>query len=119
MGSSMSGLGAVTGAAGFSAASPDHLAGRARSDVSLRDDTVFVRYGYGVGTVVLIERKTAAASGRGFLDNLARRHRQRSTAHELRTALGTALIWNAGGVTYVLAASLPPAALESALPAVR
>jgi len=117
-GPSASGLGAVAAAAVFSVVSPDRLAGLARSDFSLRDGTVIARYGNGVDTVVLIERKTVPESGRGFLDNLPTVTVGGRTAHELRTALGTALIWNTGGVTYVLTGSLPPAALESALPAV-
>jgi hypothetical protein len=36
------------------------------------------------------------------------------TAHELATQLGTVLEWQAGGRSFVLAGSLPPAAAESA-----
>jgi hypothetical protein len=36
------------------------------------------------------------------------------TAHELATQLGTALTWKRGGVSYVLAGSVPPAAAEAA-----
>jgi hypothetical protein len=36
------------------------------------------------------------------------------TAHELATQLGTALTWRKGGVSFVLAGSVPPAAAEAA-----
>jgi hypothetical protein len=36
------------------------------------------------------------------------------TAHELATQLGTILDWEQGGVAFVLAGSVPPAAAETA-----
>jgi hypothetical protein len=41
------------------------------------------------------------------------------TAHELDTQLGTALEWSNGGVSYVLAGSVPPAAAEAAARALK
>ena len=52
----MSGLDAVTAAAGFPVAAPDMIGGRSRSSVDLRDGTVFIRYGEGINGIALIER---------------------------------------------------------------
>ena len=41
------------------------------------------------------------------------------TAHELATQLGTVLVWQTGGTSFVLAGSLPPAAAEAAARAVK
>lgn len=116
----VTGLDAVTAAAGFPVVAPESLAGYSRSTVDLRDETVFIRYGQGVSGVVLIERKTAASpTGHGFLDNLPSVTIDGISAHELTTTLGTAITWDAGGTTNVLAGSLPSATLESAVSTLR
>lgn len=111
--------GPAPGSAGFPVSAPNSLAGIPRSSVHLRDGTAIVSYGHDLGGIVLIERKTDASprgqSAPAFLPVVTV---DGITAHELSTTLGTALTWQAAGVTYVLAGSLPSATLESALPAV-
>lgn len=115
-----SGLDAVTAAAGFPVSAPDSLAGTPRSGVHLRDGTVLVSYGRDLGGLVLVEHKTGTSTegdnASAFLPAVTV---DGIRAHELTTTLGTALTWQAAGVTYVLAGSVPPATLENALPAVR
>jgi len=112
----VSGLPAVTAAAGFPVAAPDIIGGRSRSSVDLRDGTVFIRYGEGINGIALIERKTATSTtGHGFLDNQPSVTVGGVRAHELTTTLGSALTWHAGGTTYVLAGSVPSATLGRAL----
>lgn len=116
----VSGLAAVTAAAGFPVTAPDSLAGLPRSSVSLRDRTVFIRYGDGISGMLLIERTSAdSTNGQSPLRMLPSVTVNGITAHELTTTLGTAVTWDAAGTTYVLAGSLPPAVLENALAPLR
>src|SRR5262249_26124214 len=116
----VSGLTAVTAAAGFPVAAPGIIGGRSRSSVELRDGTVFIRYGEGINGIALIERKPASSTtGHGLLDNQPSVTIGGVRAHELTTTLGSALTWHADGTTYVLAGSLPSATLERALSQVR
>ncbi len=59
--------------------------------------------------------RTPAKSGQaGMLDALPSVSLDGVTAHELATQLGTVLSWDRGGVSYILAGSLPTSAAESA-----
>jgi hypothetical protein len=120
-GASASGLDAVTAAAGFAVAAPGSLDGLPRSGVELRDGTVFATYGRGLAGLVLIERKTdgSGAGAGAVVANLPAVAIGGVTAHELTTALGTVVTWDAGGISYVLAGSHPATMLEQAVPAVR
>lgn len=116
----VSGLAAVTAAAGFTVAAPDSLAGLQRSSISLRDGTVFIGYGDGIGGMLLIEHKSVASTnGQGLLRALPSVTVNGVTAHELTTTLGSAFTWDAAGTTYVLAGSLRSGVLETALAALR
>jgi len=119
-GSSITGLAAVQAAAGFPVTAPDTLVGLPRKDVRLvggsGSKAALVVYGQGLGAIVLVERKAdsgGTAKG-GLLSSLPSVSLDGVTAHELATQLGTVLEWQQGGVDYVLAGSLPPAAAESA-----
>jgi outer membrane lipoprotein-sorting protein len=112
----VTGLGAVQAAAGFPVAAPDSLVGLPLKDVRLvGGDSVVVVYGQGLGAIALLERKAdASAPQNGSLSSLPTVSLDGVTAHELATQLGTVIEWQSGGVDYVLAGSLPPAAAEAA-----
>ena len=116
----MTGLAAVQAAAPFPVVAPDTLVGLPRRDVRLvgpsDSRSVLVVYGQGLGAILVVERQpdaTATKSGTG-LDSLPTVSLDGVTAHELSTQLGTILSWDRGGVSYVLAGSVPAAAAESA-----
>ncbi len=116
----VTGLAAVKAAAGFPVVAPDSLVGLPRNDVRLvGGDTVLVLYGQGLGRIVLVERKADASNANGILSALPTVSLDGLTAHELATELGTALAWQAGGTSFVLAGSLPSAAAEAAARAVK
>jgi len=121
---SVTGLAAVQAAAGFPVTAPDTLVGLPRKDVRLVGNgdspAALAVYGEGLGAIVVVERKPdAAAAGstspqNGALAGLPAVSLDGVTGHELATQLGTILQWERGGVSYVLAGSLPPAAAEAA-----
>ena len=121
----VTGLTAVQAAAPFPVVAPDTLVGLPRQDVRLvgpsDSRSVVVVYGQGLGAIVVVERQPDAAktqSGSG-LDSLPTVSLDGVTAHELSTQLGTILSWDQGGVSYILAGSVPAAAAESAARALR
>lgn len=116
----VTGLAAVKAAAGFPVVAPDSLVGLPRKDVRLiGGDTVLVSYGQGLGRIVLVERKADSSTANGLMSSLPSVSLDGLTAHELATELGTALAWQAGGTSFVLAGSLPSAAAEAAARAVK
>jgi hypothetical protein len=116
----VTGLARVKAAARFRVVAPDSLVGLPRRDVRLLGgDTALVLYGHGLGGIVLVERKADASGPGAQLSALPTVSLDGLTAHELATQLGTVLAWHAGGTSYVLAGSLPPAAAEAAARAVK
>jgi outer membrane lipoprotein-sorting protein len=117
----VTGLAAVNAAAPFTVVAPDSLVGLPRRDVRLvGGDTVLVFYGQGLGGIALVERKAdSSTTASGILSNLPKVSLDGLTAHELATQLGTVLTWQSGGVSFVLAGSLPSSAAETAARAVR
>lgn len=114
-GAPVDGLAAVTHEAGFPVAAPDTLDGMQRRHVRLvGGDTVLVLYGGGPGSVAVVERRAGRAGAPGPFGALPEVRVGPSTGHELVTQLGTALAWQAGGVDYVVAGSVEPAAAEQA-----
>ncbi len=119
-GAPVTGLAAVQAAAPFPVVAPDSLVGLPRQDVRLvgpaDSRSVLVIYGQGLGAILVVERKAdAAKTGQaGMLDALPSIALDGVTAHELATQLGTVLTWDRGGVSYVLAGSIPTSAAESA-----
>jgi outer membrane lipoprotein-sorting protein len=116
----VTGLAAVQAAAPFTVVAPDTLVGLPRQDVRLvGGKTVIATYGQGLGAIVVVERAKDAQGGGGVLGQLPSVSLDGITAHELATQLGTILAWDNGGVSYVLAGSLPPTAAESAARALK
>jgi hypothetical protein len=121
----VTGLAAVQAAAPFTVVAPDTLVGLPRQDVRLvgpsDSRSVLVVYGQGLGAILVVERQpdaNATKSGTG-LDSLPTVSLDGVTAHELSTQLGTILSWDSGGVSYVLAGSVPASAAESAARALK
>jgi outer membrane lipoprotein-sorting protein len=117
--SQVSGLAAVQAAAGFRVTAPDTLVGLPRKSVSLvgpaDSKAALVVYGQGLGAIAVLQRAAGSAKqGTGVLSSLPKISLDGITAHELATQLGTVVEWQRGGVAYVLAGSLPPAAAEAA-----
>ena len=117
--SSVSGLDAVRAAAGFPVAAPDTLAGLRRRDVRLVGSgdrrAAVAAYGTGPGSVIVVQRPVPpSGSGTGPLASLPTVSVGAHTAHELATPLGTIVTWRSGGVTTVVAGSIPRGVAESA-----
>jgi hypothetical protein len=120
----VTGLPAVEAAAGFSVVAPDTLVGLPRQDVRLVGSAdskhVLVSYGQGLGGIVVVESATqpdaSAQQNQGGLPQVALGG---TTGQELPTQLGTAVLWQRGGVDFVLAGSIPAAAAEAAARALR
>jgi len=126
--STVTGLPAVQAAAPFTVVAPDTLVGLPRQDVRLvgpaDSRSVVVVYGQGLGAIVVVERKQDLSApkqhgGSNGLDSLPTVSLDGVTAHELSTQLGTVLSWDAAGVSYILAGSVPTAAAEAAARALK
>jgi hypothetical protein len=109
---------AALAAAPFAAVAPPTLVGLPRQDVRLvgtGDHRALVAlYGHGLGGIVVVQHAADGAANAGMLGALPTVALDGITAHELATQLGTALTWQKGGVSFVLAGSVPPAAAEAA-----
>jgi outer membrane lipoprotein-sorting protein len=105
-------------AAPFQAVAPATLVGLPRQDVRLVGSgdhrALLAVYGHGLGAIVVLERAAQGGANAGMLGALPTVSLDGVTAHELATQLGTALTWQKGGVSFVLAGSVPPAAAEAA-----
>jgi outer membrane lipoprotein-sorting protein len=119
---SVAGLKAVQRRLSFRLAAPARLAGLPRQEVRLTrsggEAGAVATYGKGLGAIVVFQHKADGAAqpqtgGRGGLQ-LPRINIRGATGSELATALGTVLTFQRGGVAYVVAGSVPPAAAESA-----
>src|SRR5207302_1798704 len=99
---------------------PDTLVGLPRRDVRLVGDpdkqTAIVIYGQGLGAIVVVERAADSNGSSGSkgssMSSLPTVAIDGITAHELATQLGTVIEWQAGGTSFILAGSVPPAAAE-------
>jgi outer membrane lipoprotein-sorting protein len=104
----------------FPVVAPATLVGLPRQDMSTVGSGELVVYGQGLGAIVVVEHKAGATPGQqGMLSGLPTVSLDGLTAHELATELGTAIEWTRGGVSFVLAGSLPPAAAEAAARALK
>jgi outer membrane lipoprotein-sorting protein len=117
----VTGLDAVRAAAGFDVVAPGTIGGLQRTNALLvGGKQVLVVYGEGPGAIVVAERKADTARPRGgLLTALPPVSLGGVTGHELTTQLGTLIEWQRGGVTFVLAGSVPSATAETAARDVR
>lgn len=117
------GLDAVAGAVDFQLTAPKSLAGLPRTAVrGIEVDgkqAALVTYGEGLGGIAVIQSATepgqpAEAAGEGEQLTLPKVVIGEVKGEELDTALGSALWFSRGGVDYLVAGSVPPAAVEAA-----
>jgi hypothetical protein len=115
-GQKVTGFDAVQAAVPFTLVAPDTLVGLPRQSVQQlggADKGALVLYGHGLGGIALIEH-SAGSGGKDQTSSLPTVALGTATGHELATALGTVLFFDRGGVSIVLAGSMPPAAAEAA-----
>src|SRR6478752_1224495 len=107
----------------FQVVAPDSLAGLKHSATRVvghgQHRGVLVVYGEGLGAITVLERKAGSGSATAQLKALPTVPLDGVEGHELATPLATALTWDRGGVTYVLAGSVKPSVAESAARSLR
>jgi outer membrane lipoprotein-sorting protein len=122
--SEVSGVDAVAKQLDFALAAPDKLAGLPRQDAYLVDvdkhKGAIVTYGKGPGAIVVFQHKTDTTkaddepSGGRDRNPLPQINIDGTTGTEIPTPLGTIVTFERGGVSYVVAGSVPPLAAENA-----
>lgn len=114
----VSGARTVAHALAFPLSAPAQLVGVPRQTVRLVASSdskgAMVVYGRGLGAILVLEEPVTGGSGQSPMSALPSVAVHGATAHELSTALGTALQWDRGGVRYTLIGSLPAPAAEAA-----
>jgi outer membrane lipoprotein-sorting protein len=130
----VTGLSAVQAAVPFAVDAPATLAGMSQREVRLVElnghPSALIAYGQGLGGIAVLEgqAKTVRSSGgsseaagqgeaspsQSLPSELPKVALPGATATELPTALGTLLSFQRSGVTYLLAGSVTPAAIEAA-----
>jgi outer membrane lipoprotein-sorting protein len=118
------GVAAVQRELGFVLHAPAELAGLPRKEVRLismdGDKAALTIYGKGFGAIAVLQHKTTpskAGTGKGGGESALRLPQiniDGATGSELATALGTVVTFERGGVSYVVAGSVPPVAAENA-----
>jgi outer membrane lipoprotein-sorting protein len=112
----VTGAGAVAKQLAFPLAAPKRLAGLPLQEVRLVQSQdgkgALSVYGQGLGAILVLQGKGADNPLSSL--KLPRIALGRSTGSELATALGTVLTFQRGGVSYVVAGSVPPLAAENA-----
>jgi outer membrane lipoprotein-sorting protein len=115
----VTGLAAVQQRLPFQISAPEELAGLPRRSVSLirvgEREGALLRYGDGLGQI-LVFQGTAEPGKKGAFDGvtLPQVNIDGATGQELATALGTLVSFESGGVSYLVAGSVPPVAAENA-----
>ncbi len=115
------GAGAVEKSLGFPLTAPDTLAGLPRDEVrGIEVDghsAALVTYGKGLGGIAVIQTASEPGGGKSTEEgglSLPKVSINGAQGEELDTALGTVLRFSRGGVDYIVAGSVPPAAAEAA-----
>jgi outer membrane lipoprotein-sorting protein len=110
------GAAAVSRQLGFPLAAPAKLAGLPRTSVRLvrmgDSNGALSTYGQGMGAIAVLQHEGTDQIGAGA--RLPQINIDGATGTELATPLGTVLTFSQGGVTYVVAGSVPPVAAENA-----
>jgi outer membrane lipoprotein-sorting protein len=98
----------------FDVVAPERLAGLRRSSVRrVGSESALVTYGRGLGAVAVLERPAEpGASGGTGAPMLPEVDVGGAAARELATPLGTALTFERGGISYVVAGLVAPATAE-------
>jgi outer membrane lipoprotein-sorting protein len=115
-GHAVTGLAAVQAQLPFTVSAPAELVGLPRKDVRLiggSEKGALVLYGQGLGGVAVVER-AAKSGGSSQFSQLPQVSIGSATGHELSTALGTIIAFEKGGVSYLVAGSMPASAAETA-----
>src|SRR4051812_5952180 len=110
------GVDAVQKAIDFPLIAPGKLAGLPRRGVQLvsfgGEKGALVTYGQGLGAIAVFQHRGTGGAPTGL--RLPQIALNGATGSELPTALGTLLFFDRGGITYVVAGSVPPASAEAA-----
>jgi hypothetical protein len=112
----VSGLSAVQAQLPFTVSAPSELVGLPLQSVRLIGGSqkgALVLYGQGLGAVAVVERE-AKSGGNDQLSQLPQVSIGSATGHELATQLGTLIAFDRGGVSYLVAGSMPASAAETA-----
>src|SRR3954447_7630925 len=110
------GVDAVQKAIDFPLAAPAKLAGLPRKNVQLVDfggeKGALATYGQGLGAIAVFQHRGTGGAPTGL--TLPQINIRGATGSEVPTALGTVLFFERGGISYVVAGSVPPASAEAA-----
>ena len=102
----------------FTLSAPAELAGLPRTSVRLvrmgDESGALSTYGRGLGAIVVLQHKAETASGDKPPLQLPEINIDGATGTELATPLGTLVTFTSGGVSYIVAGSVPPVAAENA-----
>ena len=115
--SDVTGLPAVQAAVLFTVVAPDSLVGLPRRSVQLlggADKGALALYGQGLGGIAVVEHAASTGGANDQTSSLPSVTIGGTTGHELATELGTVLLFDKGGVSFVLVGSMPPTAAEAA-----
>ncbi|HWJ49397.1 MAG TPA: DUF2092 domain-containing protein [Solirubrobacteraceae bacterium] len=92
-----------------------HASAKGSSKGAGQQKPTVTTHGHGLSSIAVLEEKTSTSAGKseeGPLAGLPQVKINGANASELRTALGTVLSFERGGVRYVLAGSVAPGAIE-------
>jgi len=115
-GQDVTGLAAVQAQLPFTVSAPAELVGLPQKDVRLiggSEKGALVLYGQGLGGIAVVERQ-ATTGGSNQFSQLPQVSIGSATGHELATQLGTIVAFEKGGVSYLVAGSMPASAAETA-----
>jgi len=98
----------------ISSSSFQHHASAPKGSKSTQQKPTVTTHGHGLSSIAVLEEKTSTGTGKeeNPVAGLPQVSINGANASELRTALGTILSFERGGVRYVLAGSVAPGAIE-------